>query len=155
MPKATEADATHTDVPTTVAGKLRWLLDLPGNAHTQAQLADYLTEVTGRKRHRGYIANILNGKILRPRPEDLEALALKLGIEPHAAPYFFTSHEVSAAVAAQVDLITHLRDGGLREVALTLLTKVDDDDIPAVIRTLRALIAQRAEVETPEPADGG
>lgn len=63
---------------------------------------------------RAYIAYLRNGERENPTMQHLEALAAFFGVKPS---YFF-DEEIAAGIDAELELISAMRDAGIRSIAL-------------------------------------
>jgi transcriptional regulator with XRE-family HTH domain len=105
--------------PRTLADRLTYLFEhvrRPADSRkfTHDQVAHAVAEATGKPCHRAYISALCTGTKDNPTKAVLEALAAHFDV----SPAFFFDDEKSARIVEQLELVRHLRDGGVREVAM-------------------------------------
>jgi transcriptional regulator with XRE-family HTH domain len=118
--------------------------------YTNEEVARGCTEVGEGTFSKTYVWQLRTGQRDNPTKRHLEALAAFFGVPP---TYFFDD-EVAGRVDSQLALATALRDAGVRDAALRIMS-LDGSSRQSVVRIIQEITQMHAASSTRdgEPAD--
>jgi transcriptional regulator with XRE-family HTH domain len=120
--------------PQSLATKLDYLFRTvtpQGREYTHQEVADGLRDEGGPTISATYVWQLRRGQRTNPRMSHLEALARFFDV----APAYFFDEAMSDRIAAELDMVVALREGGVQQVA-ELAHGLSDDTLDVVVDLL-------------------